>query len=316
MPYYCYICKATITEGEYKYSNDVFGKALCRKHQDMERASSSSQNSPSNEPPQELIKQNTKPIKENESKIGLKGIAKKLAVTTGKVIKKSATTVVDTTRKAVQRRGWKDEILIRMRLNQLKQLAYEKRVSPEFTEKPTIDDYIDAIKNGVSLDDIIAFAKRNQVNIRDILTEMEYSKAKEETKEMSNDKNAISDFYEQVLREIKLFQPSSSYKIELPYQMELLGYLKAKFPNAKIDSEKYRGSSKPDITIDGIAIEVKGPTGDRELQTIADKCLRYCPSHPKGMIIVLFNISATQDRYEEWLKGMNKNHPDVKIISK
>jgi hypothetical protein len=328
--YYCNICRITITEGEYRYSKDRFGRALCRKHQDAERVIQSLQDNspinPSHEPPREMqIKESTKQIeeseqnvmeKESESKIGLRGIVKKVAITTGKVIKKSATTVADTTRKAVQKRGWKDQILMRLDSKMIKQLAREKRIHPELVDKPTNDDYIDAIKDEVSLDDIIAFAKRNYVNIRDILTEIEYSKVKEENKKMLNDGSTIKGFYEQVLREIQLFQFSKSYKEELPYHMQLLGYLKAKFPNAKTDDEQIRGSSRPDITIDGIAIEIKGPTGERELQTIADKCLRYCPSHPKGVIIVLFNISAGQDYYEEWLKGMINRFPGVKIIPK
>ncbi|MCJ7571300.1 MAG: hypothetical protein MUO82_05440 [Candidatus Thermoplasmatota archaeon] len=316
MPYYCYICKTPITEGEYKYSNDVFGKALYRKHQDMERETSSPQNSHSNEPPQELIKQNTKPIKGSESKIGLKVIVKKLAVKTGQVIKKSVTTVTDTTRKAIQKRRWKDKILMTLEPKLIKQLAHENRIHLELVDKPTNNDYINAIKNDVSLDNIIAFAKRNYVNIRDVLAEIEELKIKEDNREIKNDGSAIKDFYKQVVEAIKLFQPSGSYENESPYHMQLLGYLKGKFPNAKIGSEEYRLSSRPDITIDGIAIEVKGLTGDRELEKIADKCLRYLQSHPKGMIIVLFNISASQYRYEEWLKNMNKQYPEVKIISK
>ena len=160
MQYYCNICKATITEGEYKYSNDVFGKALCRKHQDMERNFSSPQNNLPNEPPQEIIKQHTKQINESESKVGLKDFAKKLAVTTGKVIKKGATTITDTAQKSIQTRRWKDKILMIIDSKDsklIKQLAREKRVCPEFVDKPTNDDYIDAIKNEVSLEDIKAF---------------------------------------------------------------------------------------------------------------------------------------------------------------
>jgi hypothetical protein len=310
---------------------DHFGKALCRQHQDMERTIKSTQpNSsikPTYETPQKLqIKQTIKQIEESgqdskdkacESKIGLRGIVKKVAVTTGKVIKKSATTVADTTRKAIKIREWKEKILLRLDSKMIRQLARENRIHPEFVDNPTNDDYIDAIKNGVPLDDIITFAKRNHVPIRDVLTEIEELKIKEDNREIRNDGSAIKDFYEQVVREIKLFQPSGSYDNESPYHMELLGYLKAKFPNKKVESEKYRVSSIPDITIDGIAIEVKGPTGERELRTIADKCLRYCPSHPKGMIVVLFRISPNiQFFYDDWFRDMNKLHPEVKIISK
>jgi hypothetical protein len=197
----------------------------------------------------------------------------------------------------------------------LRQLACENRIHPEFVDNPTNDDYIDAIKNGVPLKDIITFAKRNHVGIRDVLNEMEELEIKEDTKEISKDGSAVKDFYEQVVREIKLFQPFS-YERELPYHIELAGFLKGKFPTSQIHIEDYRGPNKPDITIDGIAIEVKGPTGYDELDKIANKCVRYSPSHPKGLIIVLFDISVGEFFYEGWIKDMNKQFPDVKIISK
>ena len=37
MEYFCDVCNATITEREFDYSTKVFGKALCRDHQDFER---------------------------------------------------------------------------------------------------------------------------------------------------------------------------------------------------------------------------------------------------------------------------------------
>ncbi len=314
--YYCNICRATITEREYRYSKDYFGKALCREHQEAERNAQNNRNIKS---PQEIeIKQNLKPIEskviEKESKIGLSGIVKKVAITTGKVIKKSANTVVDTTRTAFQRREWKDEILRIIGPTLIKELARERNVRPSYDEgRPTIDDYIQAIKNNVTLDDIVSFANRNKVNIRDILTEMEYYQVKQEKKEILHDGVAVKGFYEQVVNEIKSFYPSGRHNNELPYQMELYRFLKEKFP--KSDIEKTRGSSRPDITIEGIGIEVKGPTRVEDIQTIMEKCARYCLSHPKGVIIVLFDNQVPQWRYAEWLKGMKEHFPKVRVIS-
>jgi hypothetical protein len=318
MSYYCNICRKTITTGEYRFSMDKFGKALCREHQETERKNHNEKASPP------IVQENVKPVvvKEDpvpsdETKTGWKGLIKKAAVISGQSIVKGTKIVADKTKKSIDRRSWKDQILLRMPPDLIIQFAHEKRIHPLFVDEPTIDNYIDAIKNrpNVSLDDIITFAKRNQVNIRDILTEIEYAKIKDEKKEILNEGSVINDFYQQVVLEIKSFIPFS-YEQELPYHIELAGYLKGKFPNKKIDIEKYRGSTKPDITIDGIAIEVKGPTGDRELQTIMEKCIRYCPNHPKGVIIVLFDINVTQYRYNEWFKGMNDRFRDVKIISK
>ncbi|GEM_PF-2121273 len=315
--YYCNVCHSTITEGEYRYSKEVFGKALCREHQDAERNAQRTRNV--NTPQETEIIQNPKSVEslvmKKESKLGLSGIVKKVAVTTGKVIKKSANTVVDTTRTAFQRREWKEEILRIMGPVLVKELARERNVRPSYDEgRPTIDDYIQTIKNNVSLDDIVSFANRNKVNIRDILTEMEYYQVKQEKKEILRDGDTVKGFYEQVVNEIKSFYPSGRHNYELPYQMELVGYLKAKFLGAGI--EQPRGSSRPDITINGIGIEVKGPTRVEEIKTIMEKCARYCPSHPKGVIVVLFDNQVPSFRYQEWLKDFKNRFPEVIVISK
>jgi len=117
----------------------------------------------------------------------------------------------------------------------------------------------------------------------------------------------------QVVETIKGFKPARKYKNEFPYQVELAGYLKSKFPHVNI--EQQRGSSRPDIVIGNIAIEVKGPTRNQDLKTIADKCMRYY-QHFGELIIVLFEIDVYEPRYEEWEKGMKNTFPNVRIIRK
>ena len=101
MQYYCCFCKVTITEGEYKYSKDVFGKALCRKHQDMERTSTSPQNNLFSKSTQEIPQQTTiEKIKETTSqKFGR--LLKKTVVVTGKGIVKGVKTIVDVPAKKI-----------------------------------------------------------------------------------------------------------------------------------------------------------------------------------------------------------------------
>ena len=112
---------------------------------------------------------------------------------------------------------------------------------------------------------------------------------------------------------IKKFNPTKKYRRELPYQMELSGWLKAYYGSIAI--EESRGRSRPDIVVFGIiAIEVKGPTTNRELKTIADKIVRY-GQHYESIIIVLFDVKDEQ-RYSEWRKGMQKRFPDAIIIRK
>ena len=111
--------------------------------------------------------------------------------------------------------------------------------------------------------------------------------------------------------EIENFKPSRLYDKEIFYQIELVGYLKNKFPN--VDIEKQKGSSRPDIVVDDISIEIKGPTKTEDLKTIADKCMRYV-QHFNEIIIVLFNVNVNKQMYDEWEKGINKNFPNINII--
>jgi len=117
----------------------------------------------------------------------------------------------------------------------------------------------------------------------------------------------------QVVSEIENFKPSRIYHNEFPYQVELVGYLKHKFPNADIEQQK--GSSRPDIIVGDVAIEVKGPTRTQDLQTIADKCMRYY-QHFGELVIVLFEVDVYEQRYDEWKKGINNTFPNVRIIRK
>jgi len=98
-----------------------------------------------------------------------------------------------------------------------------------------------------------------------------------------------------VVDEIERFKPLRKYKNEFPYQIELVGYLKSTFPGADIEQQK--GSSRPDIIIEDVAIEVKGPTRTQDLQTIADKCMRYY-QHFGEIVIVLFEVDVYEPRYD------------------
>jgi hypothetical protein len=117
----------------------------------------------------------------------------------------------------------------------------------------------------------------------------------------------------QIVSEIENFKPSRGYHDEFPYKIELIGYLKSKFPNADIEQQK--GSSRPDIVVNDVAIELKGPTRTEQLKTIADKCMRYY-QHFKGLIIVLFEVEVNEPRYEEWKQGIKNTFPNVRIIRK
>ena len=77
-----------------------------------------------------------------------------------------------------------------------------------------------------------------------------------------------------------------------------------------------RGSSRPDIVVNNIAIEIKGPTSQRDLNSIQSKCMRYSQHFNNKIIIVLFNVQLNQRYYEEWKKGTRKTYPDAIIKKK
>jgi len=116
-----------------------------------------------------------------------------------------------------------------------------------------------------------------------------------------------------VQKEIKSFTPSKKWNTEEGYQGELQGWIKTKFPHSKVEIQ--RGSSRPDLLIGKIAVEVKGPTGSNELSTIADKCMRYA-LHFEHLIIVLFDLRVSHHMYEEWLDALKRQHPKVVVIKK
>jgi hypothetical protein len=114
-----------------------------------------------------------------------------------------------------------------------------------------------------------------------------------------------------VMGHIEAFTPSWNNTCEQDYHRELQGYIKAVFPDARVEVQT--GSSRPDIVVQNIAIEVKGPTYTRDLQTIADKLMRYS-QHYDTVIVVLFDVQVNDRRYEEWERGVKKTFGDVRII--
>ncbi|MEM5766373.1 MAG: hypothetical protein QW423_01925 [Candidatus Aenigmatarchaeota archaeon] len=132
-------------------------------------------------------------------------------------------------------------------------------------------------------------------------------------KEDEEAKEKESLFY-RVVKEIEEFTPAKEeLRHEYNYQLNLHGWLKRTFPSAVI--EKQKGSSRPDIVVDKIAIEIKGPTGRAELETIASKAMRYLHYY-EGLIVVLFELKVSPQYYQEWLEGLKRYFPNVRVIVK
>ena len=112
---------------------------------------------------------------------------------------------------------------------------------------------------------------------------------------------------------INKFTPSRKYRNEFGYHTELQGWLKAHFPSAKVEIQT--GASRPDIIIDDIAIEVKGPTDTQALNTLTTKCLKYSKYY-KNIICVLFEPNYTNRNFQEIQEGIDRSFPNVSIIEK
>lgn len=301
MRYYCNICKKDITKGEYFYSMDVFSRALCREHQEVERRNQGR----ALQSDGQVV--DLSELKSFETTRGWKSIGKK---------------------KRIQIRNWGESILRRMSMYQLQQLCFEKGLSTSRREsggswgfkfkrvKYSKGDLVKILlKKRTPLHDIISFATRKHIAVRDILVDIDRTIASWEVKELAGRiKENGSNMLLELEKAIREFVPMRQYDKELYYQDTLATFLQARFPDAKI--EVPRGSTRTDIAVNGIAIEVKGPTNDRDLKSIADKCLRYEQYFPNGLICVLFSVNVTRHRYEDWLKGMKKHYPEVVVIRK
>ncbi|MGH2640057.1 MAG: J domain-containing protein, partial [Rhabdochlamydiaceae bacterium] len=119
--------------------------------------------------------------------------------------------------------------------------------------------------------------------------------------------------FSKIVSTIVAFTPSFKWPNESGYQAELLSYLKQSFPDAVVEPQS--GASRPDIAIQDIAIEVKGPTDNQALNTVTTKCLKYCHHYSK-LIIVLFQPMFSERNYEEIQRGVNQYFPNVRIIRK
>ncbi len=337
MRYYCNICRKDITKAEFLYSIDKFDRALCREHQQIERDSKRISYQPPQLVPeivQESVVVEEPPVE--DSKRGWKSVLKSVAVTTGKGIVKGTKKLIDSSRRSMQVRQWKEQILRRMNKAELDRLCREKRISTsakrsslkqgskgdlywkESTHTYTYDELVGRIRNRVRLDDLISFAKRSHINIRDILGEIDQKKAEWRVKELDEEMHEGGiEFLKELEKAIYEFKPLRRfYEKEILYQDTLASWLRSQFADYEVEVEVASGSTRPDIVVNGVAIEIKGPTFDTDLETISDKCMRYMQYFPNGMICVLFSVHVSQQRYTDWLRGMKDKYPEVVVIRK
>ncbi len=131
-----------------------------------------------------------------------------------------------------------------------------------------------------------------------------------EEQKKKEEQNSLLNY---VVQTIEAFRPSKRYHNEFPYQTELQGWLRARFPTSRIEIQT--GASRPDIVIEDVAIEVKGPTDNRALETLTTKCLKYSHYYDK-VILVLFEPVFSESNFREIQSGIERHFPHVRILRK
>lgn len=123
------------------------------------------------------------------------------------------------------------------------------------------------------------------------------------------------ELLQELINVIKEYRPIKPFRNEILYHTNLYTFLCEKISN-EIKFEEQRGSSRPDIVVDNIAIEIKGPTDRGGLITIADKINRYSQFFDH-IIVVLFEVEVFERFYYEWYDGIMKQYENqVTIIRK
>ena len=199
--------------------------------------------------------------------------------------------------------------------------------SPRLTIRPSKKDWEIHLINNISLSKMKEYAeKKNKITPEIIEIEKKYKKERfEKYPEYEKDDievlSSISPYpydrklVDELVKAIEEFQPVKRFKSEDLYHTNLHTYLCEKI-SVDVSFEKQRASSRPDMEVGDIAIEVKGPTDDRATQTIADKLLRYLESY-NYIILVLFDVRLTENRYQDLYKSIMRQYEGrVSIIRK
>lgn len=192
---------------------------------------------------------------------------------------------------------------------------------------PTYDDWAEYALNNIELVKLKEYAKmHNKLPYKIIELEKQYKiervkKYPEYEKDDGTIYSEISgdscdvELLQELVNIIKEYRPVKPFKNELLYHTNLYTHLCEKIPG-EIGFEVQRGSSRPDIVVGDIAIEIKGPTDRQGLITIADKINRYS-KYFGHTIVVLFDVEVYERYYYEWYEGIIKQYQNqVTIIRK
>jgi low affinity Fe/Cu permease len=116
--------------------------------------------------------------------------------------------------------------------------------------------------------------------------------------------------FNQIVKDIKNFKPLERYPLEEGYHNGLYYHLASKYPN--IRHEHQEEASRPDITIGNNAIEVKGPTYNKDIDDLIGK-VRYS-EHWDRAIFVLFDPQYTDAHFNEVKNTIKRLWPESEFI--
>jgi hypothetical protein len=221
----------------------------------------------------------------------------------------------------LQSRGWindKDAL-------EFARVLKESYAPSESHEVPTFEEQnaIEALRNRapqspqlahfvnyLGEDKLVAMDKLEEVRKED---QMQFALGAQRLVSEQRQKEEESSLLNAVVQAIEEFKPSRRYHNEFPYHTELQGWLRSRFPSSKIEIQT--GASRPDIVIEDIAIEVKGPTTNQALDTLTTKCLKYSEYYDK-IVMVLFEPEFSESNFREIYAGIERHFPHVRVIRK
>lgn len=121
--------------------------------------------------------------------------------------------------------------------------------------------------------------------------------------------------FEQVCDTIRQYRPPKTGIITagIGFHTALYEYLRSKYGEKVKFAPHMQSGIKPDIVIDDIAIEVKGPTGANELDNLISKCANWSDDYKK-IIFVLFAPSYRQQTLEQKKSIIKKRFPEIKTV--
>jgi hypothetical protein len=117
------------------------------------------------------------------------------------------------------------------------------------------------------------------------------------------------ELFDSVCNAIRKYVPPKYSSIEIAYQWAIYEYLKKEFHSIKIEPPT-ETRDRIDIVIGHIGIEIKGPTKNKDLETLLIKCMKYGKYYRK-LIFVLFAPEYQQSKFEQIKAEIRTKYPEI-----